>query len=1028
MVKSQPKKVVVGLRSALITALIAATLVVMPGVASAAGPTVFINEIHYDNTGADAGEAVEIAGPAGTDLTGWVLQPYNGSNGTTYATTGLSGTIPNQEAGFGTLSFAISGLQNGAPDGLALVDAGGSVVEFLSYEGSFAATNGPANGMTSTDIGVSEPGSTPVGDSLQLIGSGAMGGDFAWGVSQPETFGAVNTGQTFDGGGGAALLIDCGSDLVTAEETATSTTVSSSDADDTVVSMTLLSDDVSPNGSLTAGTFTASAAIGDSATLELNLDAFADAGAYTAKVEAENSAGDMTTCDVTIQVVAFVAIHDVQGPGLASPLVGDTVIIEGVVVGDFQDGVAGVSGDLNGFFVQEEDADVDADPLTSEGIFVFDGSNPAVDVAIGDVVSVLGEVSEFGGLTEITSFSGVSVLSSGNAAPTAASLSLPVANVDDFEASEGMAVTFSQNLVISEYFNFDRFGEVVLTSERHLTPTAEVEPGPGAIADAQANVLDRITLDDGRTSQNPDPAIHPNGDVFDLTNLFRGGDTVSDVTGVLNYAFGLYRVQPTQGAVYTSVNPRTSAPDAVGGRLQVATFNVLNYFTTLDDGADLCGPTGGLECRGADNADELTRQRDKIISALAAIDADVVGLIEIENNAADGPTADLVAGLNDVVGAGTYDYVVTGAIGTDAIRTALIYKPATVTPSGAFAVLDTSVDPLFDDTKNRPVLAQTFIENSTTSAFTIAVNHLKSKGSSCGSGDDATDGSGNCNGTRTDAATAMVNWLAGDPTSSGDPDYLIVGDLNSYDKEEPIDVITAAGYSDLVFDYLGEDAYSYVFDGQIGYLDYQLANESLATQVTGTTVWHINADEPDLLDYDTSFKQDAQDAIYAPDPYRSSDHDPVIIGLDLDTPMSLKHDTIDELSAVLPTGNNKDDKVIEKAIDRVDQSLTAAWWIDSTTLDAKGGKHVFDREHQAVQELQKVNTVDVQAAIDHLVEADRFLAQKQLDTAMANGGNAGDIEKAQGNMSDAAAHIANGDYAKAVLDYKKAWQNSVKAL
>ncbi len=407
-----------------------------------------------------------------------------------------------------------------------------------------------------------------------------------------------------DGGSGAALVIDCGAPLGTDVGVPASTTITASDADDTVVAMTLVSDDVSPGGNLTAGTFTASTGVGDPATLELNLDGLADGGFYTATVQAQNSTGDTTTCDLEIQVVAVTKIHDVQGSGAASPLVGDTVIVEGIVVGDFQDGAAGTNGDLNGFHVQEENADADSNPLTSEGIFVFNGSNPSVDVNIGDLVRVQGPVSEFNGLTEITSFSGVTVLSSGNSLPTPAAPTLPVITVDDFEAFEGMSVTFPQDLVISEYFNFDRFGEIVLTTDRRLTPTAEFEPGPAAVAAAADFLLNRITLDDGRTSQNPDPAIHPNGGVFDLTNLFRGGDTVANVTGVMDYAFGLYRIQPTQGADYTNTNLRTAAPDPVGGDVTVASFNVLNYFTTIDDGVnDICGPDGNLECRGADDAE-----------------------------------------------------------------------------------------------------------------------------------------------------------------------------------------------------------------------------------------------------------------------------------------------------------------------------------------------------------------------------------------------------------------------------------------
>ena len=718
-------------------------------------------------------------------------------------------------------------------------------------------------------------------------------------------------------------------------------------------------------------------------------------------------------------------IHDIQGPGAASADVGNIREIEGIVVGDYQ----GSSG-LRGFHLQEEDDDAAAegDPLTSEGIFVFDGSSPGVDVAMGDAVRVRGSVAEFNGLTEITSVTEVDICGTGTV--TSAVVTLPVSSLDVLETVEGMSVTLLQALVISEYFNFDRFGEIVLTSERHLTPTAEFEPGPAAVLAGQEFLLDRITLDDGRGGQNPDPAIHPNGNVFDLTNRFRGGDTVQNVTGVMDYAFGLYKIQPTQGADYTNANPRTAAPDDVGGSLKVATFNVLNYFTTLDDGVnDICGPAGDQECRGADDASEFTRQRDKIIAALGSIDADVVGLIEIENHPEDVPTADLVAGLNAAVGDGTYDYIVTGAIGTDAIRQAIIYQSAMVTPLGDYAVLDSTVDPGFLDDYNRPVLAQTFVENATGAVLTVAVNHLKSKGSTCEgvSDPDTGDGAGNCNLTRKAAAQALVDWLAGDPTGSGDPDFLIIGDLNSYDKEDPIDVLNTAGFQDLVFQYLGEGAYSYVFDGQTGYLDYQLAGESLQPQVTGATVWHINADEPDLIDYDTSFKQPAQDAIYAPDAYRSSDHDPVVVGLGLTPARELKETARLELSTLLPTGNKQNDQRIEKAIERINQSLSQAWWTGPSTLELKTGDQVFDGEHRAVRELEKLKTVEVQAAVEQLVEADRQLALVQLIATINGGGDPGRIAKAQGNLADAAANVADGDFANAVLDYKKAWTNAVEA-
>jgi predicted extracellular nuclease len=940
---------------------------------------VFINEIHYDNIGADSGEAIEVAGPAGTDLTGWSLVLYNGNGGAAYNTTALTGVIANQQGGFGTVSYPVTGIQNGSPDGIALVN-GGSVVQFLSYEGSFVAVDGVASGLTSTDIGVSEPSDTPVGNSLQLVGTGNAYGDFTWAAAQPNTFGAVNTGQSFGGpvapmlvineidydqpdtdtaefveifnagtsavdlAGWALVLVNgvnngnspyqtfdlAGSSIAPGDYfvvCANSATVANCDLD------------VSPdtnlveNGAPDAVALFFDGALMDAVSYEGDTAApytegsgvvLADSGADGSISRCPNGVdtnqnnvdlafvtvftpGAENACNVPVELVF---IHAVQGDGAASPLVGSTVRIEGIVVGDFQDDV-GANGDLNGFFVQEEDADADANPLTSEGIFVFNGSNPSVDVNVGDLVAVEGEVSEFSrpgdsfSLTEITSFSDVTVLSSGNPLPTAANLALPVTSADDFEPFEGMRVTFPQPLVIAEYFNFDRFGEIVLSSERRLTPTAEFEPGPDAVQAAADALLDRITLDDGRSSQNPDPAIHPNGSEFDLSNLFRGGDRLQDVTGVMDYAFNLYRVQPTQGANYSSDNPRPAAPGAVGGTLKVASVNVLNYFTTIDDAGDICGPSSNQNCRGADNPEELTRQRDKLVAALAGIDADVAGLVEIENDPDNAALSDLVAGLNDVVGTGSYDYIATGPIGTDAIRVALIYKPGSVTPVGDFAILDNSVDGRFNDDLNRPVLAQSFMDNAAGGIVTVAVNHLKSKGSGCAGDPDTGDGSGNCNLTRTAAAEALVDWLATDPTGSDADNFLVIGDLNSYDKEDPIDVLAAGGYVDLVSSFLGEDAYSFVFDGQIGYLDYALANEALNEQVTGVSIWHINADEPDLIDYETGFKMPAQEAIYAPDAYRSSDHDPVIVGLDLCEATAPQFDTLAVTPDMLWPANHK---------------------------------------------------------------------------------------------------------------------------
>ena len=433
---------------------------------------------------------------------------------------------------------------------------------------------------------------------------------------------------------------------------------------------------------------------------------------------------------------------------------------------------------------------------------------------------------------------------------------------------------------MTETFNFGRFGELVLSSDDRLwIPTHLVEPGEPAQALQAENDRNRIVLDDGRNDQNIDPTLFPEGGLS-ASNTLRVGDTMTDGAFVLEQRFGLYRVQPTSDLPeFVATNPRPAEAPDVGGDLQVASFNVLNYFDTLDLGPDICGPLEDQECRGADSAAELERQRDKIVAAMAGLDADILGLIEIENDAGEA-VEDLVEALNDA-GSGPYDYIDTGTIGSDAIKLALIYQPASVSPVGDYAILDSTVDPRFDDERSRPALAQTF-EGVDGGRFTVVVNHLKSKGSACPEDPDEGDGQGNCSDVRTLAAEALLDWLAADPTGSGDRDVLVIGDLNSYAKEDPIDVFVDAGYTDLLEAFHGDSAYSYVFQGQTGYLDHALASPTLAAQVTGADSWHINADEPPVLDYNTEFKSPGHvETLYAPTPFRSSDHDPVLVGLDL---------------------------------------------------------------------------------------------------------------------------------------------------
>ncbi len=590
----------------------------------------------------------------------------------------------------------------------------------------------------------------------------------------------------------------------------------------------------------------------------------------------------------------IVPIHDIQGAGNVSPFNGAAVLLEGIVTGDFQDGDADNLSNLRGFYVQEELPD--ADLQTSEGVFVFDGATPTVEVVVGDRVRVRGTVAEFFGDTQISS-SSVEIVGTGSIAPTV--ISFPVAStivnanglfIADLEAYEGMLVSIPQVMTVNGLNNLDRFGEALLSSgDRLFQFTNDNAPDPvGLVAHQQAAALRSVMLDDGLSIQNPDPIRFPAPGLPNNSGVtLRSGDTVSGLVGNIRFSRSsggsgkeTFRLMPTQEPAFSPDNQRNATPPDVGGKLRVSSLNVLNFFTTLDGNGQICGPNVNLGCRGADSVIEFDRQREKAVTALSALDADVVGLVEIENNNAEALQS-LVDGLN-ALGGDTYSFIDTGAIGTDAIRVGLLYRTAIVTPLGDFAILDSTVDPRFIDFRNRPVLAQSFTDNAGGGVFTVAVTHLKSKGAACDDlGDpDLNDGQGNCNITRTQAAAAMADWLAADPTASNDDDYLIVGDLNANLAEDPVTTLEAAGFDNLLSQFIGAQAYSFVFNDEASALDHALSTPSLTDQITGVTEWHINADEPDAFDYNLEFGRNP--ALFdGAIPFRVADHDPLIVGLDL---------------------------------------------------------------------------------------------------------------------------------------------------
>ena len=596
--------------------------------------------------------------------------------------------------------------------------------------------------------------------------------------------------------------------------------------------------------------------------------------------------GGEESAGTTLPPGSDLRVGNVQGSGDTSPYTGTDVSIRGVVSGDFQYGDSDQRRNLGGFYVLGQP---DGNAASSDGIFVFDGTNPSVDVDVGDTVEVTGTVQEFFGETQIEASS---VRVTGSAEVAATPINLPAAasvensdgrRVADLESFEGMLVEFADTLTVTHLRNLGRFGEVTLAEggRQYQFTNGHRPDADGYRAHREALARRSIILDDGLREQNPVTIHYLESDTG---YSIRVGDTLSGLTGNLRYSRGAgrdgeetWRLVPTARPEFVASNPRPGAA-SIAGEVRVGAFNVLNFFTTLDADGNTCGPENS-SCRGADSVAEYERQLAKTTTALLLSGADVFGLTELENNANASLQA-LVDALNARAAAAEFAYVDTGVIYNDVIKAGLIYRNTVVTPVGPFTLLDSSIDPRFNEDRNRPALAQAFEVNATGARFSVVVNHLKSKGSSCESEGDPNlgDGQGNCNLARTNAAAALADWVKTDPTGSGDADYLVIGDMNAYHLEDPIEAMREGGLVNLLD---GTEApYSFVFDSQSGALDHALATASLAAQVAETIEWHINADEPPALDYNLDFDRDPS-LFDGTTPYRFSDHDPVLVGLDL---------------------------------------------------------------------------------------------------------------------------------------------------
>lgn len=826
------------------------------------------------------------------DLSAWSVQ-YASTNGNSWQVTRLTGTIqPGQY--YLVQEAAGTGGNTSLPQpevtGSIPMAGGAGKVALVSSQTALSGTN-PSSGALQDVVGYGSgtnfyEGSGPTGTlSATLAALRADGGctdnnnnaaDFTTAAPSPRN--GASPYKLCGGGGGdptpiaQPIVLNCPASISGRAGTAFSGILRASDPD-SIVNAASITGGARAGISLTG--FTAAGADGGSASASLSADASVAGGNYPVAVTFTNDDGQSASCTVNVLVSGEQSISVLQGSGAASPFNNTVQTTTGVITKLLS----------SGYYIQDPDGD--GDPSTPDAIYVYTGSASAPG-RVGDLVRVTGTVTEYTpssaprSYTEIKDITASANLGAGKAV-TVTNIQL---GAEDLRRYEGMLVRFSGALTVNGNGYLGDRGELVLGNGRLETPTNRYRPGPEANALAAANERNMVVLDDNSFTT---PAHIP---YLFQDQTVRAGDTVNDLVGVLDFGAiggggGWYKLQPTDTPTFSRTNVREAAPTVAPGNVRVASANVLNFFTTFTNGGDADGRTGqgctignttrASNCRGADNMAEYVRQRDKIVNELKAMDADAVGLMEIQNNG-DTAVTYLVNALNAATAPGTYAVVPKpAATGTDAIRVAMIYKPAKLSLAGG-ALSDN------DSINNRPPMAQTFKVNSNGAKFSLVVNHLKSKGS-CGGGTgntDSGDGQGCWNATRVLQAQRLVDvFIPQVVQAAGDARVLAVGDFNSYGHEDPIAYMTGKGMVNELERFVrgsGNIPYSYVFDGMAGYLDHALASSALDAQVAGVTEWHNNADEPEAIDYNIG---DTADDPYVNNAYRASDHDPVVVSLNL---------------------------------------------------------------------------------------------------------------------------------------------------
>ncbi|MGE8219875.1 MAG: ExeM/NucH family extracellular endonuclease [Stenotrophomonas acidaminiphila] len=549
---------------------------------------------------------------------------------------------------------------------------------------------------------------------------------------------------------------------------------------------------------------------------------------------------------------AVTAIGQVQGSGPRSPLEGRQVTVEGFVTADLRAGLGGV-------FLQDAG---DGDPATSDALFVQ--LDPARALPAGQWLRVTGTVQELaagkGGQT-LTALQ-AETLAAARARPAPAVTVLEAVPAS-WEALEGMKVRITAPLTLAGQDPLARHGELAVAFDGRLwQPTELAAAGTAENAALVAdNARRRLRLDDGSSQRDPGRVSYlPEAAQLRTGMVFRG------VEGVVDQRHdGDYRLQLTTALPVPAIE--RPQPPVVAGALRIAAFNLENYFNGDGHGGGF--PT----LRGAKTFAQFQAQQAKLVATIRGLDADVAALMELENDGygPDSAIAGLVCALNEGQGKDRHwAFVDAGkGPGDNPIRVGIIYRAARVAPVGKPAVLER--EPFGE--RSRVPLAQAFRMGRKGRPFVVVANHFKSKGCSEASGADAdqNDGQGCWTATRVESARLLHQWLQRDPTGSGSVDAVLLGDFNAYAMEAPIRQLQADGWRD-AFKVAGvPQPYSYVYNGLTGRLDHALLNPGMAARLKGAAEWHINADEADDAGYQGR---------NVPGPWRSSDHDPLLLGFD----------------------------------------------------------------------------------------------------------------------------------------------------